>query len=210
MMRCGPLIMSLLMLPIGLHAQHECVFLPMWGSDTLVLRRINRLHSGMEVEVDRLRMYIGVPGAEGLVHHLLDLERPESTRVLFPEDEHRFLLGVDSLTNVSGAFGGDLDPTNGMYWTWQSGYINMKLEGRSSAAPKGRFELHLGGYAAPHATAQWVHPHVLKGGDAHCVFDVQRLMEAVDLNAHAEVMSPGPEAVRLSRAAAAMFLPHAP
>lgn len=24
---------------------------------------------------------------------------------------------------------GDLDPLNGMYWAWNSGYINMKIEG---------------------------------------------------------------------------------
>ena len=26
---------------------------------------------------------------------------------------------------------GDLDPLKGMYWTWQSGYINFKIEGSS-------------------------------------------------------------------------------
>jgi hypothetical protein len=34
-------------------------------------------------------------------------------------DQIQFQLGIDSLTNVSGAMGGDLDPTKGMYWTWQ-------------------------------------------------------------------------------------------
>ena len=32
-------------------------------------------------------------------------------------DSLKFNLGIDSVTNVSGAMGGDLDPTKGMYWT---------------------------------------------------------------------------------------------
>jgi hypothetical protein len=44
-------------------------------------------------------------------------------------DAIQFNLGLDSLTNVSGALGGDLDPTKGMYWTWQNGYVNFKLQG---------------------------------------------------------------------------------
>src|SRR5690606_12850498 len=31
-----------------------------------------------------------------------------------------FRIGVDSIDNVSGAQGGDLDPAKGMFWTWNS------------------------------------------------------------------------------------------
>lgn len=41
----------------------------------------------------------------------------------------RFLLGVDSLRNHSGAQDGALDPANGMIWTWSTGYIFYKHEG---------------------------------------------------------------------------------
>jgi hypothetical protein len=60
-------------------------------------------------------------------------------------------LGIDSLTNEAGAMGGDLDPTKGMYWAWQSGYVNFKMEGKSPICPtwKHKFQLHLGGYLAP-------------------------------------------------------------
>lgn len=188
-------------------AQDSLVFVPTWGSEALVLGSSYRLSTGAEVRVERLRLYVGVPVAEGFTYRLLDAEHPERMVVYIPSLTERILLGVDSATNVSGAFGGDLDPTNGMYWTWQSGYINVKVEGRSSAAPGGVFELHLGGYAAPHATAQWVELPVRTG---RCAIDLQRLMETVDLTGHANVMSPGPEAVRLSRAAATMFRPDAP
>ncbi len=60
-----------------------------------------------------------------------------------------FLLGVDSLHNVSGAQSNALDPMNGMFWTWNSGYIMAKLEGSSAASSQvnNRFEYHIGGFS---------------------------------------------------------------
>lgn len=62
-----------------------------------------------------------------------------------------FLLGVDSALNVSGAQTGALDPSNGMFWTWNSGYIMAKLEGTSTASPQvnGKIEYHIGGFSGP-------------------------------------------------------------
>jgi hypothetical protein len=57
----------------------------------------------------------------------------------------RFLIGVDSTRNVSGAQVGALDPVNGMFWTWNSGYIFFKMEGSSPAAPAG-ITYHIGGF----------------------------------------------------------------
>lgn len=59
-----------------------------------------------------------------------------------------FLLGVDSLRNVSGAQTDDLDPMKGMFWTWNTGYIYAKLEGQSdsSHAAAHYFSYHVGGY----------------------------------------------------------------
>ena len=66
-------------------------------------------------------------------------------------DSISFLIGVDSLHNCSGAQSGALDPLNGMFWTWNSGYIFMKLEGKSPASksPGHIFEYHIGGYKEP-------------------------------------------------------------
>ena len=63
-----------------------------------------------------------------------------------------FILGVDSLHNVSGAQNGALDVVNTMFWTWNSGYIFMKLEGNSSFSnsPGHFFEYHIGGFKEPY------------------------------------------------------------
>ena len=62
-----------------------------------------------------------------------------------------FTIGVDSSHNCSGAQSGALDPANAMFWAWNTGYIFMKLEGKSSfSTATGKvFEYHIGGYKAP-------------------------------------------------------------
>jgi hypothetical protein len=71
--------------------------------------------------------------------------------------EITFSIGVDSTKSVSDVSQrtGVLDPTSygddGMYWSWNSGYIFMKFEGISSVVPirsDGRklFAIHVGGF----------------------------------------------------------------
>ena len=42
----------------------------------------------------------------------------------------RFNLGIDSARNHTGAQDGDLDPMYNMIWTWSTGYLFMKHEGK--------------------------------------------------------------------------------
>lgn len=60
----------------------------------------------------------------------------------------RFLLGIDSATNVNGVQSGDLDPAKGMFWIWNTGYIMARLEGSSPAskAPGKQYSYDIGGY----------------------------------------------------------------
>lgn len=65
-----------------------------------------------------------------------------------------FFIGTDSIMNVSGALEGDLDPGKGMYWAWNTGYINAKLEGNSPSCKTkdNAFEFHIGGFKYPYST----------------------------------------------------------
>lgn len=60
----------------------------------------------------------------------------------------RITIGVDSARNVSGVQSGALDPANGMFWSWNTGYIFAKLEGKSplSTAPLQNVTYHIGGF----------------------------------------------------------------
>ncbi|TND10041.1 MAG: hypothetical protein FD123_723 [Bacteroidetes bacterium] len=64
----------------------------------------------------------------------------------------RFMIGVDSTRNVSGAQTGALDPANGMFWTWSTGYIHAKFEGTSPSSPGAghMVAFHVGGFNGPH------------------------------------------------------------
>jgi hypothetical protein len=64
-----------------------------------------------------------------------------------------FMIGVDSARNTSGAQTGDLAQTDDMYWSWNQGYIFLKLEGYSySAPPSALYNLlyHVGGFFHPY------------------------------------------------------------
>ena len=90
-------------------------------------------------------------------YFLIDQEKPDSKKVVLenlPAGEYvsvHFTVGVDSIDNCSGAQSGALDPINGMFWTWNTGYIFMKLEGTSefSSAPNAMLEYHIGGFKKP-------------------------------------------------------------
>ena len=116
-------------------------------------------------------------------------------------------MEIDSVTNVSGALGGDLDPTKGMYWTWQSGYINFKLEGKSNLCPtrKNEFHFHLGGYLHPYNALKTVKLKVQQSTDIAVVFDVKKLFSAIDLKSTNQIMTPMKEAVLISEKVAQAF-----
>lgn len=194
------------------------------GDSALVLGRSYTLPDGTPVTIERFRFYIGQVHfyraghvvAKEAGYHLVDAEDTATCRVdlpfrASPMDSISFLLGVDSVTNVSGAFGGDLDPVHGMYWAWNSGYINLKLEGRSpvSPYPTRTFELHLGGYLPPHSTAQRIALPCDAGKSCRIRVDVVPLLQAADPRTRCNVMSPGMQAVRLSQVATTMFTPDA-
>ena len=122
-------------------------------------------------------------------------------------DSVSFTLGVDSITSVSGAFGGDLDPTNGMYWTWNSGYVNFKMEGKSAVCNthKSAFTFHLGGYMAPYRSAQVVGLHVAPTNEAIIRLDLSKFLAEIDLNKEHTIMSPSMRAVEISAVIARSF-----
>ena len=89
-------------------------------------------------------------------YFLVDFSNPDAAvlqlkAVPFTYDRIGFVVGVDSIRNVSGAQTGALDPAKGMFWTWNTGYIMAKLEGNSPASNQvnGKFEYHIGGFSGP-------------------------------------------------------------
>ena len=116
-----------------------------------------------------------------------------------------FNIGVDSLTSVSGALDGDLDPAKGMYWAWNSGYINAKLEGNVVSKTGNReIEFHIGGYMKPYYAIREVK---LKLSQYESFFikehltiiaDVSAWFENTDLKTQSRIVTPGAEAMKMA------------
>jgi hypothetical protein len=56
----------------------------------------------------------------------------------------KYMLGVDSISNSSGLQEGALDPSWGMFWTWNTGYIFFRIMGRNPNSARA-YSLDLGG-----------------------------------------------------------------
>jgi hypothetical protein len=122
-------------------------------------------------------------------------------------DAIKFDIGVDSLTNVSGAMGGALDPTSGMYWAWQSGYINAKIEGKTNICPTRRneFQFHLGGYLGNNYALQTLVLPVINTNTINIYLDMVTFLQQTNMEKTNQIMSPSSEAVLLSKRLAGYF-----
>lgn len=151
--------------------------------------------------------------AEKDSYHLVDAEAKSSLKinVTLPVevdfDRLQFHLGIDSLTNDGGVMGGDLDPTKGMYWSWNTGYINFKLEGRSINCPArfNSFQFHLGGFLAGQDCLQTIQIADVQKDQAIIKFDISEFLKNIDLSTDYQIMSPGERAKQLSETAAKAF-----
>lgn len=158
-------------------------------------------------------------------YHLLDAGDSASLTIRLRADARpfrriSFQAGVDSIRNISGAQTGALDPLNGMFWTWNTGYINVRLEGQSPNAntPDGRFEYHIGGFRTGESTRRVVSLDI-PGGQALTLdpavvtearIDIEMDMwfqsdHELPISGGARVTAPGPEAVRHADNCARMF-----
>ena len=146
-------------------------------------------------------------------NHLVDLEISASQQMPLGLNNKKkikkiiFSIGVDSLANVSGALSGDLDPAKGMYWAWQSGYINMKIEGKSARCKtrKNQFQFHLGGYLKPYKSLRTIALEPKDSNTINVTVDLANFFSEVSLSQSNSVMIPGKQAMLLADTSVKMF-----
>jgi len=134
------------------------------------------------------------------------------TMAAIPEGDYNavtFLIGIDSLRNVSGAQDGALDPANDMYWDWNSGYIFLKMEGASPDASNNQLTFHIGGFQPPKSTLRQVtlplsaeNITVRKNiaPEIHLFANLEKLFEGpsvIDFSVQSAALN-GPDAVRIA------------
>ncbi len=191
-------------------------FMPQWKKKTLTIGNWNVCESGDSVQLDLLRCYVGtinlmykgkIVWVDSLPYHLLDASSNEGLLIKLRIPAHlaynaiRFSIGVDSITNTAGVQGGDLDPMKGMYWAWQSGYINVKMEGHCSASSdvKKEFQFHLGGFLPPDASIQFLEIPIKASASLDVMMQMDSFFKVIDWGRQSRVMSPGIDAVQLSK-----------
>ena len=145
-------------------------------------------------------------------YHLIDIEEPNSQIISISKNLNKeikkvvFSLGIDSTASVSGALSGDLDPTKGMYWAWQSGYINFKIEGKSSSCKtrNNAFQFHVGGYLKPNYAIRTIELET-KNSNFEINVDLAELFNQIKLSEINSIMIPGSKAMDIADKAKSMF-----
>lgn len=220
------LIFTLILIATSVKSQNDCLEVPVnatFNNQKIQLNdTVYKLDNTHQIKFESLKFYVSkisllnnnqTVWQEENSYYLIDFEETDSNKLCLSELDEidfnaiQFFLGIDSMTNVSGAIGGDLDPTKGMYWTWQSGYINFKLQGVSNKCnnPKNEFQYHLGGYVAPFNCLQKVQLSVHNNKNFNIIFNVEKFIQQVDLENINHIMSPNANAFEYAKIAAQCF-----
>jgi hypothetical protein len=167
------------------------------------------------IQIDELKFYIQyspyfsdekING--GSVIHLIDVNDSLTYQLPFTEDgahtnsTFQFAIGIDSVSTMQTQFSGALDPSLGMYWAWNTGYIHFKLEGKSNLSKErnNEFQLHIGGYSLRNNTQRWLETNLqIEEGKPKLIFDLTNfVVETVNLQKSSMIMIPGIEAVKIA------------
>ncbi len=205
-----------------LAAQPMAAFQLKLGDSSIQLNQRYALAGIGEVQIKTVKFYVSVmPHTERAMrpisaeeYHLIDFAHPSSLVIpveVGGSNATSIWIGVDSVTQVSGLFMGDLDPLKGMYWTWQSGYISLKVEGELFK-PNGdatSFEYHLGGYRMPHSIYFPLHTNS-SFKTFQLILNIEPFLKQAVTQFPAKVVSPGKDAYLLGELFAQSFylLPH--
>lgn len=196
-------------------------FLPYFGKDSLVINK-NYFSETINdsVSIQSLRFYLSdinlikngrkiyqVKNQPNLIDISKKLQVKLFTKSELEFDSIQFDIGVDSLSQVSGAMGGDLDPMKGMYWSWQSGYINFKLEGKSNICNTRNhvFQFHIGGYISPYNSIQHIILPTQNKTNINIKLNIKKLLSQIDLKNVNQIMSPSEKSVEISKQYANFF-----
>ena len=127
----------------------DSIFIHPMKNDTMYFSKFKYFFTNV-----KLKKVDGTYWTETESYHLIDLAKPSSLTISLtnvPAGDYtslEYTLGVDSIRNVSGAQTGDLATTNDMFWSWKSGYIMLKAEGKYKDNKVDKmFAFHLGGFS---------------------------------------------------------------
>jgi hypothetical protein len=203
----------------SLNCYGQLSIIPSWNKKPLELQRIYFTPQNDSISFSTLKIYFSdfrfkdkISGRITSIDTLIFYDLSDSTTHSFFNDLNlsnyesvAFTLGLDSLKNVSGELENAYDPLLGMYWAWNTGYINLKIMGKSSTVPSNshEFEFHLGGYRSPFVTAQTIQVDL---NDQYINFDLEKLFsESINLTKNHHIMLPCKDAFLISQGLSTCF-----
>jgi hypothetical protein len=203
----------------SLTCKSQLSIIPTWNKKPLELQHVYLTQNNDSISFSSLKIYFSdfrfkykISGQITSIDTLIFYDLSDtSTHTLFNKlslinfESVAFTLGLDSSKNVSGELENAYDPLLGMYWAWNTGYINLKIMGESSAVPTNshEFEFHLGGYRSPFATAQTIQVDL---NDQYIYFDLEKLFsESINLTKNHHIMLPCKDAFLISQSLSAYF-----
>ena len=203
----------------SLNCYGQLSIIPTWNKKPLELQHVYLTQNNDSISFSILKIYFSdfrfkdkISGRITSIDTLIFYDLADSSTHSFFNDLNlsnyesvAFTLGLDSSKNVSGELENAYDPLLGMYWAWNTGYINLKIMGESSAVPTNshEFEFHLGGYRSPFATAQTIQIDL---NDQYIYFDLEKLFsESINLTKNHHIMLPCKDAFLISQGISACF-----
>ena len=171
-------------------------------NDTVTITKMKFYLSNIVLELEDGRQY-----KESNSFHLVDAETLSSLEFNLknvPDIKIKkigFAVGIDSKNSISEKFDGDLDPALGMYWAWNTGYINMKLEGRSSSCTnvKKEFQFHIGGYLPKQNALQEIELKIDENQIINIEVELSKWLDSLTLKETNSIMIPGENAMAMAR-----------
>lgn len=142
------------------------------------------------IRIEQFKFYVGNQRGD---FQLVDAS--DTTTISLPFTDKVLLIGMDSLANTSGKLDGAFDPLLGMYWAWNTGYIQLKITGSyHRQGAKASFDYHIGGYRAPFTTSS-----VLLRSEDHpfITINLEPLFRALPIQSTPHIMLPGPAAQQI-------------
>ena len=171
-------------------------------NDTVAITKMKFYLSNIVLELEDGTQY-----KESNSFHLVDAETLSSLEFYLknvPDIKIKkigFAVGIDSKNSISEKFDGDLDPALGMYWAWNTGYINMKLEGRSSSCTnvKKEFQFHIGGYLPKQNALQEIELKIDENQIINIEVELSKWLDSLSLKETNSIMIPGEKAIAMAR-----------
>jgi hypothetical protein len=140
-----------------------------WGPDAFVLDKTFKINDSTQIKLTQFKFYL-VAKNQYTKPSIFLVDAADTNLFSLQNSVATIQLGIDPELQMASDFKGALDPINGMYWTWNSGYIQLKCTGdliSMATKQEKHFELHLGGMQAP-----WICMYPLSGTGHEIVFDV--------------------------------------